>query len=229
MIRLVQIHISDPVFIQRRNQELELIKQLSHLELLLAKIDRLEVWKSNGGLRSADPTLKQLYQIVSRIQSDVQPQIISRKDTTFIDKWKLHYPRALSLLLKTSPSASSDDGQQSLSRLNVLYVIAARLYHDLSLSSHQYVAYQLALLYQCISKHGILFNEYKVRIGQRFDEIKQTVATHNLLETDQISWYVTFRKNNNNKIHIFSFFLTIENWMIQAENSNFGTHYARNR
>jgi hypothetical protein len=90
--------------------------------------------------------------------------------------------------------------------LHQLYTIASRLYHDLALTNHKYIAYQLALLYvrrcpvfntniniisqQCINRQGVEFVEYKSRIEQRFDEIKTATKQTTLivLEKDQTKW-----------------------------------------
>jgi hypothetical protein len=54
--------VREPLLVKKENrkacQELQLLKQLSHLELILEKMDRLELWKTKGGLRIADATLK---------------------------------------------------------------------------------------------------------------------------------------------------------------------------
>lgn len=42
----------------KKNQELQLLKQLCQLELLLEKINRLEVWKMKGGLKTTESVLK---------------------------------------------------------------------------------------------------------------------------------------------------------------------------
>lgn len=59
---IVTIHINEPLLPKKINkkirQEIYLLQQFGQLEILLEKKNRLEVWKSNGGLRTADATIK---------------------------------------------------------------------------------------------------------------------------------------------------------------------------
>ncbi|KAI7902606.1 uncharacterized protein BX663DRAFT_509825 [Cokeromyces recurvatus] len=187
----VQLHIHDPIFIhQKRNKKLQLLNQLSQLELLLEKKNRLEIWKSKREIKNMDSTLQRLYQIVSRTQVSTLRQDILLQDKEFRIKLKQLYPRVFVLL------SDDDFGQQqqlqqyqSLSHLNELYVIATRFYYHLNSSNHQYIPYQLALLYQCINRQGVHFINYKLKIEQRFDKVKQVTKTKDdQLESNQISW-----------------------------------------
>lgn len=59
---IVRTYACDPILPKKENkkacQELHLLKQLSHLELVLEKINRLELWKIKGGLKTTDASLK---------------------------------------------------------------------------------------------------------------------------------------------------------------------------
>jgi hypothetical protein len=61
-VETVRTHVRDPLLRKRENkkarQELHVLKQLNHLELVLEKMDRLELWKTKGGLKTTDAALK---------------------------------------------------------------------------------------------------------------------------------------------------------------------------
>lgn len=62
------------------------------------------------------------------------------------------YPKAIRFVFADEPhlllSETTTAGEQyQLDHLQQLYVTACRLYHDLGLSDHKYIVYQLALLY----------------------------------------------------------------------------------
>lgn len=72
---------------------------------------------------------------------------------------KLLYPKCMKLLFNQPQLATTPDEQYQLNHLDELYVTACRLYHDLNLSNHKYIAYQLALLYV---SHDRPFNNISV-------------------------------------------------------------------
>ncbi|KAG2233085.1 hypothetical protein INT48_009211 [Thamnidium elegans] len=166
---------------------LHLFKQLGQLELLLAKIERLELWKSE--LKSTDIILKNLHENVSTIRLGITSQLSNMPLLEIIRVEKTLYNRSIQFILNQTQLVSTDQ-QYQLSYLDQLYVTACRLYHDLDLPNHKYIAYQLALLYQCINRQGVPFIEYKARIEQRFDEIKSATKEQNTVRLDsgQVSW-----------------------------------------
>lgn len=128
---------------------------------------------------------------------------------------KTVYPKAMKLIFNEKEVLQAEEQQQEYNQLNhfdQLYVTACRLYHDLNLPNHKYIAYQLALLYvstlwaaycnysikniepgfyqQCINRQGVPFISYKSRIESRFDEIKSKTKKSDTvyLDTDQIAW-----------------------------------------
>jgi hypothetical protein len=63
---------------------------------------------------------------------------------------KTVYPKAMKLIFNEKEVLQAEEQQQEYNQLNhfdQLYVTACRLYHDLNLPNHKYIAYQLALLY----------------------------------------------------------------------------------
>jgi hypothetical protein len=63
-LKLVSIHVNEPLLPRKPSkkirQDLHSIKLLGQLELLLEKIDRLELWKVKGGLKLSDSVVKVL-------------------------------------------------------------------------------------------------------------------------------------------------------------------------
>ncbi|GAA5804265.1 hypothetical protein EDC94DRAFT_411745 [Helicostylum pulchrum] len=187
-LKQVLLYVNEPLLPRKENkktrQELQLLKQLAQLELLLAKIERLELWKS-------DSLLKNLHENVSTIRLGITSQSSNMPLLEIIRAEKTLYNRSIQFILSHTQLVSTTDQQQyQLSYLDQLYVTACRLYHDLDLPNHKYIAYQLALLYQCINRQGVPFIEYKARIEQRFDEIKSATKELNTVRLDsgQVSW-----------------------------------------
>ncbi|KAI8638768.1 hypothetical protein BD408DRAFT_422529 [Parasitella parasitica] len=191
-ISRVSTYPDEPVLFRRKDtkqniapQELALLKQLAQMELVLEKIHRLDIWKSK--LDVSSKLVNGLHQTVQRLQMDIQSSKYTLAETTI----KQLYPRASRLLfdLKETPS-SSNHKWLPLQHLDQLYVTASRLYHDLNgLENLKFIAYQLALLYQCVNRQGVTFVSYKVRIEQRFDEIKLATKKEPVhLDADQKSW-----------------------------------------
>lgn len=56
----------------------------------------------------------------------------------------------MKLLFNQPHLATTPNERYQLNHLDELYVTACRLYYDLNLSNHLYVAYQLALFYEVI-------------------------------------------------------------------------------
>ncbi|KAI9363840.1 hypothetical protein BD770DRAFT_440278 [Pilaira anomala] len=191
-VNQVLIHIKEPLLPRKENkkirQELDLLKQLGQLELLLAKIERLELWKLKSDLKSTETILKKLYQDVSILQVKITGNTLNKSLLQVLSNEKTLYTRSMQLLLNHPKLLSiSYDEQYQASHLDQLYVTACRLYLDLDLSNHKYIAYQLALLYQCINRQGIIFVDYKSRIEQRFDEIKMATKSMPFANTHSIS------------------------------------------
>ncbi|KAK4511920.1 uncharacterized protein ATC70_003919 [Mucor velutinosus] len=162
------------------------------MELVLEKIHRLDIWKSKVQVPSK--TLRDLHQTVLQIQVDIQNSrgILDTLPETTV---KQIYPRASQLLFHDSDeirTLSNSNGSQlsPIQHLDQLYVTASRLYHDLNhLQNLKYIAYQLALLYQCVNRQGISFVSYKMRIEQRFDEIKLATKLEPVyLDPGQKAW-----------------------------------------
>ncbi|KAG1152415.1 hypothetical protein G6F37_000261 [Rhizopus arrhizus] len=144
--------------------EIHVLKQLSQLELLLKKAGRL-----------SNPMIEQQ---IFLIQADIQ------RYPSHIRKHQRHFAKAAEYILN-EPITSIDQN----ATLNQLYVVAARLYHDLNLTQHDYVAYQLALLYQCVNRQEARFIQYKAMIEERFDEIKEATKQKEVcLNSNQIEW-----------------------------------------
>lgn len=59
---------------------------------------------------------------------------------------KTLYNRSIQFILGHTQLVSTEQRYQ-LSYLDQLYATACRLYHDLDLPNHKYIAYQIALLY----------------------------------------------------------------------------------
>lgn len=87
------------------------------------------------------------------IMTQQQQQEKSSLLLDMIKKEKTLYPGAIKLLFNEKDALPVEEQQQQqheydqLNHLDQLYVIACRLYQDLNLSNHKYIAYQLALLY----------------------------------------------------------------------------------
>ncbi|KAG0239571.1 hypothetical protein BGX31_002643 [Mortierella sp. GBA43] len=63
---------------------------------------------------------------------------------------------------------------RQMSTINQLVSIALQLQNDLKLSSHKFMAHQVALLYQCINQAGPPFSRlYKSRIEENFNALKE--------------------------------------------------------
>ncbi|OBZ91911.1 hypothetical protein A0J61_00028 [Choanephora cucurbitarum] len=169
----VQIYLGQPLF-SKKNEDSQktLLRRLSELELVLTKI---EYWQAHVDLTLYDPMLKKLHETVSQLETEMGQSTIDMQ-------LKRLYPKAISYLLDLKEVTSENSGQPIY--LNQLYATACRLYHLLDLDEHDYVAYQLALIYQCIHQQGVLFIHYKRRIEEHFDEIKKKSA----LTTDQVNW-----------------------------------------
>ncbi|GAA5815175.1 hypothetical protein MFLAVUS_008681 [Mucor flavus] len=188
-LKQVLLHVNDPLLPRKENkktrQELQLLKQLAQLELLLAKIERLELWKSEP----TDSLLKNLYENVSTIRLGITSQLSNMPLLEILRAEKTLYNRSIQFILGHTQLVSTEQRYQ-LSYLDQLYATACRLYHDLDLPNHKYIAYQIALLYQCINRQGVPFIEYKARIEQRFDEIKSATKELNTVRLDsgQVSW-----------------------------------------
>ncbi|KAF7720712.1 hypothetical protein EC973_006308 [Apophysomyces ossiformis] len=180
---------------------LHLLNHLSHLELLLTKRERLAGWSNLENHNKYEEILESDINLcVGSVQS-IWDQLdmkdaLSRE--TYIQRMNLNmlYPRATQFLflhkvvLSTATYTDIQAHYHNIASLDQLYVTSARLYHDLNLANHQYIAYQLALLYQCVNYQGTtLFTKFKSRIEQRFDEVKlATKQNGGVLNQDQVEW-----------------------------------------
>lgn len=197
-INQILTRVNEPLLPKREDrkvrQELKLLQLLGQLELLLEKMHRLELWKLKGGLSSMDSTLENLNKRASGIRIEIKNQeseVLLRK----LKNEEPLYPKARRFVLADEPhlllSETPTTGEQyHLDHLQQLYATACRLYHDLRLSNHKYIVYQLALLYQCINRQGVPFITYKGRIEQRFSEMvaSSKKADAVTLDKEQITW-----------------------------------------
>ncbi|KAG0178821.1 hypothetical protein DFQ29_002938 [Apophysomyces sp. BC1021] len=205
----VRKHNTEP-FIPRHGARkmrlvLHLLSHLGRLELILAKRDRLTAWPD---IKGGDDYNKRLEDDVNLSVASIQTIWIQldMKDASsreaYVQRMNLNtlYPRATQFLFlqKVVFSTATYTDIQGIvpahyhhtASLDQLYVTSARLYHDLKVDNHKYVAYQLALLYQCINYQGTtLFTKFKTRIEQRFDEVKRTAKQNDgVLNKDQVEW-----------------------------------------
>ncbi|KAI8877314.1 hypothetical protein K501DRAFT_337515 [Backusella circina FSU 941] len=138
----VQTHVNEP-FLDRKHAkvrlELHILTLFGQLELLLEKIHRLEMWKVN--LRTSSDVL-----LTNNTSTVAQTEFIQNMSAKGLYKRAVEYMLHRQVSIATTESDTQGHTMQ-FTYLHQLYTTASRLYHDLALKNHKYIAYQLALLY----------------------------------------------------------------------------------
>ncbi|ORE07923.1 hypothetical protein BCV72DRAFT_99293 [Rhizopus microsporus var. microsporus] len=168
------LQLNQSLFANDVSNEMHVPKQLGQLELLLERAARLEQ------TRSSIP--EEIKYKISLIHSDLQQY------QSLIKRYQHKFAKAAEYVL--NEPVFGEQEVINLCQLNQLYVTAARLYQDVNLEYHDYIAYQLALIYQCIHQQPD-FASFKPRIEDRFDQFVHRQKKMRL-NSDQIEWLKSF-------------------------------------
>ncbi|ELT97783.1 hypothetical protein CAPTEDRAFT_226708 [Capitella teleta] len=75
-----------------------------------------------------------------------------------------------------------------MSSVHQMVTLAQQINSDVSLSSHKYLAHQLAVLYQLLATDGDVFTSTRKEIQTRFQRIKEHLQTASILEASDAQW-----------------------------------------
>ncbi|KAI8086587.1 uncharacterized protein BX664DRAFT_315772 [Halteromyces radiatus] len=184
--------------------------QFGQLELVLTKWDRMRFWELEH-----DPLTKKLGDQADAIVNKIQSSWINydMKDEATIQEYisrsqmKILYPRAmqftqLDVILGPQEDENASNIQLHYHRMALLGQALATC--DSILTSLQHpkrlpLAHLMAYLYQCLNiQHQPNFVEYRTRIEQRFDEIKNTPES--TMNQDELEWMAGIAKDIQNHI-----------------------------
>ncbi|CAO3594364.1 unnamed protein product [Absidia cylindrospora] len=183
------------------------------LELVLTKWDRLKFW----GLEQ-EPSTKTLWNQANSIVDTIQASwsTYDIKDETEVKDYlsksdiKTLYSRAVQYIFSNENQHSNDDGNSSTGnniqshyhRIALLGQVLATcdcIVTSLQEPNRLPIAHLLAFLYQCLTiQHQPNLADYRGRIEQRFDEIKN--EPNPTLSQDQLDWVKTL--TNDIQTHI---------------------------
>jgi hypothetical protein len=193
----VQKHINERIIprpgARRRRMGLQALVILSRLELMIAKESAMEAGSKNKAALSADIS-KATMSLESLLAEDGRSESQLR---TFIQESSLTpmFPKTAKMLGDTALTSNKDIQAHftQMSVFNQLISLSLQLQHDLKLRNHKYLAYQIALLYQCVNQVGSGFGKYKSHVEQHFDEVKAIAngAESPILPADLQDWLCT--------------------------------------
>lgn len=110
------------------------------------------------------------------------------------------YPRSINDIYKRSTKEDNDENSMQAhyhktAMYDQLYANASRISQSLELPSHEYIPYQLVVVYQCLNHVDISFAEYRDKIQKRFEDVRSSITSqqekgaHNpLLNQELKSW-----------------------------------------
>ncbi|KAL0086174.1 hypothetical protein F4703DRAFT_1854312 [Phycomyces blakesleeanus] len=106
------------------------------------------------------------------------------------------YPKASNHLFAEDEEAQSGSSHyEQLGLLYQMYQMAKNIQDNLCLPDHTYIAYQLALLYQCVNQQDSLFDPYKVRIELEFEGIRVATKLPGLIQNIQSDWLYSLTRD----------------------------------
>ncbi|KAI9024332.1 hypothetical protein CLU79DRAFT_746643 [Phycomyces nitens] len=189
----------EPLVFRQKDEPLylEILSYFSQIELLLEKRALFE----NPINREAQDGLDlKIDRLESRINSLWEQMDLLDKSTQkdYLQQvgMRYMYPKASNHLLSDKKDSQSDIVHyKELSLLYQLYQIANDIQNGLCLPDHTYIAYQLALLYQCVNQQDSLFDHYKVRIELEFEGIRVATKQPGLIQNAQSDWLYSLTKD----------------------------------
>ncbi|KAJ8659399.1 hypothetical protein O0I10_004761 [Lichtheimia ornata] len=206
----VRVHLDEPFLHRQRS------KKARHAIHILGLFGRLElVLKKRESLRALDdrsPAEATLLQKLDGEAEMIKTQIestwiqLGAKDYETREKYskdmKLSqlYPRSINNLHKRSAEEYNDENSMQahyhkIAMYDQLYAHASRINQSLELPNHDYIPYQLVVVYQCLNHVDISFAEYRDKIQKRFEDVRSSItsqqekgAQNPLLDGELKSW-----------------------------------------
>ncbi|KAI7877928.1 hypothetical protein K492DRAFT_171320 [Lichtheimia hyalospora FSU 10163] len=209
----VRVHLDEPFLHRQRS------KKARHAIQILGLFGRLElVLKKREALRSMDdrsPAETTLLQKLGGEAELIKTQIesewtqVGAKDYETREKYsqdmKLSqlYPRSINDIHKRSTEECNDQSSiqahyHKLAMYDQLYAHASRINQSLGLPNHEYIPYQLVIVFQCLNHVDISFTEYRDKIQKRFEDVRSSITSqqekgvHNPLLNEELkTWLKT--------------------------------------
>ncbi|RKP04568.1 hypothetical protein THASP1DRAFT_26832 [Thamnocephalis sphaerospora] len=184
----LETHMQEPLVMKpaskRKRLGFQTLSLMTDLELALMRLEQLEQ-SAAAVFQDRPPTEEQeVGRLVAALHALVeQHDEAGRTIQDYVTEVGLVslFPKAAAKLgIEDLPDVTGQDGPSTLrdhfarmSTMHQLVSIALQLKDSLRLSSHKYVAHQMALFYQCLGQAGPHFDKFRSRVELEFDAIKR--------------------------------------------------------
>ncbi|KAF9964882.1 hypothetical protein BGZ70_005797 [Mortierella alpina] len=181
-IHEVPIHIHNPIHPTSANKHkrlgLQILNELSRIEMFAMRIEA--VGKQNDVEAELTKTVAHLYNFE---QENGNPNRTEDPTGRVLLQRYMIRTGLVEMFPKSSehlgidpivPGGSFLEGHlRQMASVNQLVSIALQLQNDLRLPNHKFIAHQVALLYQCINQAGQAFMQFKARVEEQFNALKE--------------------------------------------------------
>ncbi|KAF9110386.1 hypothetical protein BGX27_006438 [Mortierella sp. AM989] len=185
------IHIRNPIHPNSANKHkrfgLQMLNELSRIEMFVTKLEA--VGKHEDTSTELAKTVAHLEQTLHayEVENGQAARLENTSGRMMLQRY-MNRTGLADMFPKSSEYLGIDPGPpggsfieshfRQMSTINQLVSIALQLQNDLKLSNYKFIAYQVALLYQCINQAGPQFSKkYKSRVEENFNALKETSNT----------------------------------------------------
>jgi hypothetical protein len=198
----VETHMQEPLVVKpasrRKRLGFQALSLMTDLELALMRLEQL-AQSATAVFQEQPPSEEQdVERLVTALTELIQQHDeAGRSVQTYLIEVGLAglFPKAAAKLgiedlwitQGTDAPATLRDHFARMSIMHQLVAIALQLKESLKLTSHKYVAHQLALFYQCLGQAGTHFDKYRSRVELEFNEVKRASSTITLDGPPQLS------------------------------------------
>ncbi|KAF9958543.1 hypothetical protein BGZ72_000212 [Mortierella alpina] len=185
-IHEVPIHIHNPIHPSSANKHkrlgLQILNELSRIEMFAMRIEA--VGKQDEVVSELAKTVAHLEQALYNFeQENGNPNRVDDPTGRVLLQRYMIRTGLVEMFPKSSehlgidpivPGGSFLEGHlRQMASVNQLVSIALQLQNDLRLPNHKFIAHQVALLYQCINQAGQTFMQFKARVEEQFNALKE--------------------------------------------------------
>ncbi|KAG0207131.1 hypothetical protein BGX28_001562 [Mortierella sp. GBA30] len=185
-IHEVPIHINNPIHPNSANKHkrlgLQILNELSRIEMFTMRIEA--VGKQDEVVTELTKTVTHLEQAIYNfeLENGSQSRLEDMTGRVLLQRYMIRtglvdmFPKSAEHLGidPVVPGGSFLEGHlRQMACLNQLVSITLQLQNDLRLPNHKFIAHQVALLYQCINQAGQTYSQFKARVEENFNTLKE--------------------------------------------------------